>query len=89
MGILLFELRYCQRHPVPVGANGSKRWQFTVPHAIRDANVLYLQLPRRLHHGRLASVGLVLSHVWDGRTTKDPHHRSSRHWWRHDVCIND
>ena len=88
MGILLGELRYCQRHPDPVGANGNKRWWFTMPHAVRDADVLYFQLPRRLYDGSMASVGLVLSHVWDRSATKDSHHRSAYRWWRHDVCSN-
>ena len=69
---LLCKLRYGQQRPLSLGDICSKRRWCAMPGSHRSAELQYFQLSYRLFDGHLASVELLLGHLWDWSSAMDP-----------------
>jgi hypothetical protein len=74
---LLCKLRHGQQRPVSLGDICSKQRGCAMPASHRHAELHFARLPCRLLDGGLASVELLLCHVWDrSAATVQGHHSS-------------
>ena len=69
--VLLGELWHGQQQPVSLGVVCSKRRRCAMPGSQRSTGLQYFQLPNRLFDGHLASVELLLGHLWDWSSATD------------------
>ena len=70
--VLLCELWHGQQQSVSLGVVCSKRRRCAMPGSQRSAGLRYFQLPNRLFDGHLASLELLLGHLWDWSSATDP-----------------
>jgi hypothetical protein len=86
--IVLCELRHRHHGHVSLGI-GCKQCWCSMSGSHGDTELQHVRLPHRLFDGRLASLELLLSYVWDPLSGKDSSHRCSGHKRRQRVLKHD